>query len=120
MKNIHWIFLSIPSSFILYYLILGINIMDVFKNEYIFFILGNILVTIPFFYIFVLKFYHKPGINGVIIIQLEIFFHFLYTMGILLYIHYQKLDSYTPIFIFFIFLLCYYIFKLAILMTIKK
>ncbi|GIX43067.1 MAG: hypothetical protein KatS3mg129_2800 [Leptospiraceae bacterium] len=114
MKNklIHIILLSIPLSIV-------INLYFFpFSLEYYYITYGGILVSIPFFYWFYIKYYGKPDIKGVILIQLEILLHFLYTMGLLLYCN--SIKNYIPVYAFLIFLICYYCFKLAILVALKK
>lgn len=109
---LHLILLSIPLSILINIRFLDFNLKDFFLAY------GGILITIPFFYWFYLKFYGIPNITGVIIIQLEILLHFLYTMFLLLYSYYEK--NYLSVYYFLIYLFIFYCFKLAILITIKK
>ncbi len=111
-KFIHIIFLSIPVS-----ILINFKFLD-FSLEYTFIAYGGVFITIPFFYWFYIKFYGEPNLKGVIVIQLEILLHFLYTMILLLYSYYEK--NYIPVYYFLIYLIVYYCFKLAILITIKK
>jgi hypothetical protein len=109
---IHLVLISIPLSLVINKLLFSYSLRE-FLIAY-----GGIFVTIPFFYWFYYKYYGKPDVKGVILIQLEILLHFFYVMGLLLYSNFLK--KYEMVYIFLNFLVCYYCFKLAILIALKK
>ncbi len=114
----HLILLTIPVSILvscfLFYDTLNLaNLIEIFLNQIL-----SYFVTIPFFYIFVYKFYHQKNTKGVILIQLEILIHFLYTFVMLFYSNH--INNFQIVYNFYIIFTIYNIFRIAILSVLKN
>ncbi len=112
------VFLSIPISlmitpFFFYSNLEFKNLVEIFQYKF-----WGYFLTFPFFFLFLKFRYQKLGYHGLILIQLEILLHFIYTMVVLFYCN--AIQNYIPVYTFLIFLFVYYIFKIVILVVLKK
>lgn len=114
----HVILFTIPISILISVLIFYdaltlTNLFEIISRQIL-----SYFVTIPFFYIFIYKFYQQKNTKGVILIQLEIVIHFLYTFLLLFYSNHIK--NFEIVHNFLIILIVYNIIRVAILNASKK
>ncbi|MCS7206198.1 MAG: hypothetical protein NZ853_10920 [Leptospiraceae bacterium] len=116
--RVHTIWLSLPVFWVLVFLIFGNETTTLGVYRFLVLNFVYVIATIPFFYWFFIRHYRKNDPKSLIPIQVEIFVHFLFAFLFMIYS--QILNTYLPIYYFLIFLIVYFLFKLAILLCSKK